>query len=154
MASSPAYYASQGQLPDATDQYRKIVARTPDSVAANTVLAMLLEAQQQLPEAEKLYQKVLTLNAHAAVAANNLAWLYVSSNRNLDEALQLAQTALQQLPDEPHVLDTLGWIYYRKDMASPGRPLPREERAEESERSGGPLPPGHGLRAGGRHRQG
>jgi tetratricopeptide (TPR) repeat protein len=50
------------------------------------------------------------------VAANNLAWLYVASNRNLDEALQLAQTALQGLPDEPHVTDTLGWIYYRKDM--------------------------------------
>ena len=79
---------------------------------------MLLESQHQLPEAEKLYQKVLSVNPHAGVAANNLAWLYVSSNRNLDEALQLAQTALQQLPDEAHVMDTLGWIYYRKDMPS------------------------------------
>jgi len=133
-----AFYASQGQLASATDQYRKIVERTPDSVASNTVLAMLLEAQHQVPEAEKLYQKVLTLNPRAAVAANNLAWLYVSSNRNLDEALQLAQTALQQLPDEPHVMDTLGWIYYRKDMA--GRAV---QYLESSVKSNPNDPAGH-----------
>src|SRR5205814_1424330 len=51
----------------------------------------------------------------AAVAANNLAWIYSEQNR-MDEALQLAQTAQQQLTDEPHVLDTLGWIYYKKNM--------------------------------------
>ncbi len=118
-----SFYASQGKLPDATDQYRKIVARSPDSVAANTVLGMLLEAQKLLPEAEKQYQKVLGLNPHAAVAANNLAWLYVSSNRNLDEALQLAQTARQQLPDEPHVADTLGWITTGRILASQAVPL-------------------------------
>jgi tetratricopeptide (TPR) repeat protein len=83
---------------------------------------MLYESQRQMPEAEKAYQKALSVDSHAAVAANNLAWIYVASNRNLDEALQLAQTALQQLPDEPHVNDTLGWIYYRKDMA--GRAVP------------------------------
>jgi uncharacterized protein HemY len=33
-------------------------------------------------------------------------------------ALQLAQTAKQGLPDNPDVDDTLGWIYYKKDMAS------------------------------------
>jgi uncharacterized protein HemY len=52
------------------------------------------------------------------VAANNLAWLYLESNRNLDQALQLAQSAHQQSPDEPQFNDTLGWIYVRKNMAS------------------------------------
>ena len=59
------------------------------------------------------------LDAEAAVAANNLAWLYVSSNRNLDQALQLAQTAAKQLGEVPQVNDTLGWIYYRKGMFEP-----------------------------------
>src|SRR5262249_2847608 len=48
----------------------------------------------------------------------NLAWIYAAENRNLDAALQLAQTAHQMLPDQPSVNDTLGWIYYRKNMAS------------------------------------
>jgi len=115
-------YVAQHRTPAAIDQYQKIVQRTPNSVPAHTILGMLYESQRQLPEAEKAYQKALSVDSHAAVAANNLAWMYVSSNRNLDEALQLAQIALQQLPDEPHVNDTLGWIYYRKDMA--GRAVP------------------------------
>ena len=115
-------YISQHRLPAAIDEYQKVIVRTPNSVPAHTMLGMLYEAQRQLPEAEKSYQKALSVDSHAAVAANNLAWMYVSSNRNLDEALQLAQVALQALPDEPHVNDTLGWIYYRKDMA--GRAVP------------------------------
>jgi tetratricopeptide (TPR) repeat protein len=115
-------YVSQHRTPAAIEQYEKVVQRTPNSVPGHTILGMLYESQRQMPEAEKAYQKALSVDSHAPVAANNLAWIYVASNRNLDEALQLAQTALQQLPDEPHVNDTLGWIYYRKDMA--GRAVP------------------------------
>ena len=36
----------------------------------------------------------------------------------MDEALQLAETAYQTLPDDPNVNDTLGWIYYQKNLAT------------------------------------
>jgi tetratricopeptide (TPR) repeat protein len=111
-------YISQRRLDDARLQFQQIAEQNPKSTSARTMLGMLLEAQHRLTDAEQQYQKVLALDAHAAVAANNLAWLYVASNRNLDQALQLAQGAQQQLSDEPHVNDTLGWIYYRKNMPS------------------------------------
>jgi len=110
-------YVRQRRLDDAMNQYKRIVERDPRSISANTMLGMLLEAQQRLPEAEQQYQKVLGLDSRAAVAANNLAWMYVAGNRNIDQALQLAQVAKQALPDEPHVSDTLGWIYYRKNLS-------------------------------------
>ena len=113
-------YARQGRLDDAKAQYLDVLKRDPKSISAGTMVAMVLEQQGKVPEAEKEYQRVLSVESNAAVAANNLAWLYVSSNRKLDEALQLAQTALQQLPDEPNIHDTLGWIYYRKNMAAAG----------------------------------
>jgi len=84
------------------------------------MLAMLLEGQGRMAEAEKEYRHILALEPQAAVAANNLAWIYVAGNRNLDEALQLAQTAHQALPADVQVTDTLGWIYVRKNMASRG----------------------------------
>lgn len=112
------FYVSQKRLGDARDQYQELVKRNPRSVPANTVLGILFETQQDLPSAETQYQKTLAIDPNAPVAANNLAWLYVSSNRNLDQALQLAQTAQRGLPDEPHVNDTLGWAYYRKGMYS------------------------------------
>lgn len=109
-------YVSQKRLPDARDQFVELLKRNPRSVPVSTMLGMVYEAQQDLAAAEQQYQKTLNIDPTAAVAANNLAWIYVASNRNLDQALQLAQTALKSLPEEPHVNDTIGWIYYRKGM--------------------------------------
>ena len=58
----------------------------------------------------------MQLDPEAAVAANNLAWIYSESGENLDVALQLAQTAKRKLPETPEVNDTLGYIYYKKDL--------------------------------------
>jgi tetratricopeptide (TPR) repeat protein len=111
-------YARQNRLEEAKTSFRDVLRRNPKSIGAATMIGMLLESQRRVAEAEKQYQDVLAIDNHAAVAANNLAWIYVASNRKLDEALQLAQTAQQQLPDEPNVNDTLGWIYYHKKMAT------------------------------------
>ena len=53
------------------------------------------------------------------IAANNLAWLYaVTGKGNLDEAVRLAQSAVQKNPNVPGFIDTLGWVYYKKKMTS------------------------------------
>jgi Flp pilus assembly protein TadD len=44
--------------------------------------------------------------------------MYVEGGDNLDVALQLAQTATRRLPDNPAMQDTLGWIYYKKRLAT------------------------------------
>lgn len=112
-------YVTQNRLADARDQYSELTRKNPRSVPASTMLGMIMESQHDLPAAEAQYQKTMGLDAEAAVAANNLAWLYVSSNRNLDQALRLAQTAAKQLGEVPQVNDTLGWIYYRKGLFQP-----------------------------------
>ena len=109
-------YFSQKRLAEAEQSFREVIQRNPGSVPAATMLGMLLQQQGRTPEAEKEYQRILAIDARSAVAANNLACIYLDGNRNLDEALQLAQTAQQELVQEPHVADTLGWIYYKKDM--------------------------------------
>ncbi len=111
-------YIRQNRLDDAKDRFRQVIERNPQSVPAYTMLGMLSEAQKKIPEAEENYKKVLAIDPRAPVAANNLAWIYAASDRNLDEALQLAQTAHQMVPDEPHINDTLGWVYCKKNMGS------------------------------------
>ena len=34
----------------------------------------------------------------------------------MDEALKLARTAVEKFPKVPNVLDTIGWIYYKKGV--------------------------------------
>lgn len=122
--SLPAYaflgqlYVSQRRIADAVDQFRQVVALDPASVSGHTMLGMLYEAQQRPAEAEAAYEAALRHDPDAAVAANNLAWMYVASDRNLDQALQLAQAAQRAVPEDPNINDTLGWIYYRKQMTS------------------------------------
>jgi Flp pilus assembly protein TadD len=94
-------YVRQKRLFEAIKSFREVATRNPKSVAASTMIGVLLEAQGDAQEAEKQYRQVLAIDSHAAVAANNLAWIYVASNRQLDDALQLAQTAYQALPHDP-----------------------------------------------------
>jgi tetratricopeptide (TPR) repeat protein len=77
---------------------------------------LIMQAQGQNEEAGKRFEQVLAIDPRAAVAANNLAWLQVERGQNLDVALQLAQTAAASSPDTPEIADTLGWIYYKKNL--------------------------------------
>jgi tetratricopeptide (TPR) repeat protein len=49
---------------------------------------------------------------------NNLAMLLSRDSTKLDDAVSLAQKAKELAPQSPYVLDTLGWIYYRKGLYS------------------------------------
>ncbi len=84
---------------------------------------MLYEAEGNRAEAKKRYERVLKIDPRAAVAANNLAFRYAQDGGNLEAALQLAQTAKERLPNAPEVDDTLGWVYYKKDLAGMAVPL-------------------------------
>ena len=59
---------------------------------------------------------MLDINPDVAAAANNLAWNYAEHGGNLDVALTLAQKAKEASPDDPRIADTLGWIYYKKQL--------------------------------------
>jgi tetratricopeptide (TPR) repeat protein len=111
-------YMAQKRLDEARQMFAGMAAHQSKPVGAETMIAMLLQVQGKTAEARKQYEKVLTIDPRAAVAANNLAWMYVESGDNLDVALQLAQTAKAQLPNQPEVNDTLGWIFYKKGLTS------------------------------------
>jgi len=116
-------YAKQRRIPEAVAEFEALAKREPKPVAALTLVGMLLEGQGDKAGAQQRYERVVQLDPNAAVAANNLAWMYVQNGGNLDVALQLAQAAKRQLPNTPEVNDTLGFIYYKKDLASLAVPL-------------------------------
>jgi Flp pilus assembly protein TadD len=124
-------YASQGRLPDAVKQFETILSRNPKAVGSHTTLGVLLQMSGRLTEAERAYENTLAVDPRAGVAANNLAWLLVESQRDLDRALGLAQVASASMPDVAAVSDTLGWIYYRKDL--PALALPPLLKAVKAE---------------------
>jgi tetratricopeptide (TPR) repeat protein len=123
-SSMPAYqllaqvYIRQNKLQPALDEYAALAKRQPKDVGALTMMALLLHVQNRVAEAQKQYEHVLTVDPRAAVAANNLAYLHAEAGTDLDRALNLAQAAKAELPDDPDVDDTLAWVYVKKDLAS------------------------------------
>jgi tetratricopeptide (TPR) repeat protein len=111
-------YLSQQKLDAARTEFEAIFERSPKSVAALTMVGILLEAKGDYEGARDRFERVLLIDSEAAVAANNLAWIYVQHGGNLDVAMHLAQTARKRMPDVPEVGDTLGYIYYKKNLAS------------------------------------
>ncbi|HXH05809.1 MAG TPA: tetratricopeptide repeat protein [Vicinamibacterales bacterium] len=118
----PAYnalvqlYAAERRLDEALAEAEALAARDPKPVAALTVAGVILQMRGRTDEARDRYERAVQLDPAAAVASNNLAWIYARSGGNLDVALQLAQAAHRQLPESAEVNDTLGYIYYRKDL--------------------------------------
>ena len=117
-SSYAAMLIARNETDAAVEQYRKIVEKKP-SAAIHTLIGMLEDARNNTSEAEKNYRRALEVAPDSPIAANNLAWLISNNQGNLDEALTLAQAVVNKNPTVAGFYDTLGWIYYKKDLYSP-----------------------------------
>jgi uncharacterized protein HemY len=59
---------------------------------------------------------VLGINPDNGIALNNLAFLNAKTGQNLDMAMTLAERAKKRMPGSPNVSDTLGYVYYEKNL--------------------------------------
>ena len=109
-------YIRLGRLDEARRQFEQLADRQSHAASALTMAGILHQMQGRTAEAQRAFERVISIDPRAAVAANNLAWIYSENGGNLDVALQLAQTAKSVLPEQPEVDDTLGWIYYKKEL--------------------------------------
>jgi Flp pilus assembly protein TadD len=109
-------YMRQQRLDEARLEFERMVKQDPAAPGPRTMVGMILESQGKRDEARRSYEATVAAVSDAPVAANNLAMMYAEDGTNLDVALQLATTAKQRLPDTPHVDDTLGWVYYKKNL--------------------------------------
>ena len=107
-------YHQTGKIEQAMKEYQAVLVKDPKLIQAHMLLAIMHDGRKEYTEAETHYAHALKLDAKFAPAANNLAWLQAERGGNLDVALSYAQTAREQRPDDPHIADTLGWIYYKK----------------------------------------
>ena len=106
-------YYRNGENDEAEAQFRKVISIDPENVTACLKLGVLLGLKGLFDETVDLYKKVIELDSSSATACNNLAWLYASKMPNkMEEALELAKRANEIQPNNPNLIDTLGWIYY------------------------------------------
>lgn len=85
----------------------------PDTVEIKYELAMLYERQDRVADLERLLRQVIALDPDHAHAYNALGYTLADRNQRLPEALDLITQALELAPNDPFILDSMGWVKFR-----------------------------------------
>lgn len=89
------------------------LATRPDSIELLYDHAMAAERLNHLDVMEKDLRHLLTLQPHHAQALNALGYTLADHNVRLPEAVNLLEQALKLSPNDPFILDSMGWAQYR-----------------------------------------
>ncbi|AWB34349.1 hypothetical protein DBV39_12240 [Orrella marina] len=103
-----------GRIDQAIERLREADNQIPDSVEIKYELGMLLERKDDILGMERYLRQVIALDPGYAHAYNALGYTLADRGDRLGEALQLVTQAHQILPDDPYILDSLGWVKYRQ----------------------------------------
>ena len=106
------------QFDAALGSFEEAAKANPRSANAYLNQAMLQEALGKKKDASDSYNRVLGIEPRSTLALNNLAFLNAESGTNLDQAMTMAIQAKKQVPNSADVSDTLGYVYYQKNLNS------------------------------------
>ena len=109
------------QMPNSGQAVQQLAAKAADPKSSpifSLVLATVYEQQKQFDQAIDLYNSLLARNLFPDLARNNLAYLLAEHRptaENLDRARKLSSETLEENPDEPSFLDTMGWVLVKQE---------------------------------------
>ena len=86
----------------------------PDDLELLYTRALLAEPLGQSDRSEADLRRILALSPNHADAQNALGYTLADLNRQLDEAYDLIQRALRVRPTSAAVMDSMGWVLYRR----------------------------------------
>jgi len=109
-------YELKGDHGNEIAYYREASELAPNDLGASLSLADALVRAGRTNEARSQYEKVVKTHPENAPALNNAAFFLADSGGDLDEALRLAQHALEKVPGQPGFSDTVGYIYLKKGL--------------------------------------
>ncbi|HEV7413779.1 MAG TPA: tetratricopeptide repeat protein [Casimicrobiaceae bacterium] len=87
--------------------------RQADSVDLLYDVAMVAEKLDRIDEVESRLKRLIQLKPDNAQALNALGYTLVDRTPRTAEGLKLIEKALQIAPDDPFILDSMGWANYR-----------------------------------------
>ena len=89
---------------------------TPNSISLRYERAMLNEQLNNLASMEQDLRTIIAADADNTAALNALGYTLANRTTRYDEALHLISRALVLEPDEPAILDSMGWVMFRTEQ--------------------------------------
>ncbi|MFI4940814.1 MAG: tetratricopeptide repeat protein [Burkholderiales bacterium] len=89
------------------------IKRFPDNTDLLYDYAMDAEKINQFDTCEAALRKIIKIAPKNQQAYNALGYTFAERNIRLDEAYALIDTALKLAPDDPFIIDSMGWVQFR-----------------------------------------
>lgn len=102
-----------GRYEDAYAVLSQALAEAPDSGDLLYDRAMIAERLGRLDSAEADLRRLITLEPEHAHAYNALGYTLVDRTTRLEEGIALLDKALALSPDDPFILDSMGWAQFK-----------------------------------------
>lgn len=106
--------AELGNYPEAVDLYRRAVEIDPGDAAVRYALAMALEQNEQVDQAIGELRRILKQDPEDATALNALGYTLADHGLELRDAYRYIRKAYKLEPDNPAVVDSMGWVEFRR----------------------------------------
>ena len=101
-------YALSGRKDKSIQFFEDWLKTHPENIRIRMALALLYQQTQQPEKARTHYEYVIKIQPDNVTAINNLALVYTSLND--PRSFEYAEIAYSLAPENPSVLDTLGWL--------------------------------------------
>jgi tetratricopeptide (TPR) repeat protein len=100
-------------IPRCLAALNEAVKKFPEQPELYYARSLLHEKMNNIPAAEGDLRFVLTKQPDNVDALNALGYMLANSNQQLDESYKLLTRALTLSPEDPAILDSMGWTLYR-----------------------------------------
>jgi Flp pilus assembly protein TadD len=97
----------------AYDVLKQALVEHPDMPDLLYDAAMVAEKLDMIDEAETSLRRVVELKPEDAQALNALGYTLVDRTPRTSEGLALIEKAYKLAPEDPFILDSMGWAFYR-----------------------------------------
>ena len=101
------------RVPEAMAVLSKGLERFPEDTGLLYDYAMLAEKANRFDLMETALRKIIKLAPKNQHAHNALGYSFAERNIHLEEAYTLIDAASKLAPEDPFIMDSMGWIYFR-----------------------------------------
>jgi tetratricopeptide (TPR) repeat protein len=103
----------EGLYDDAYVVLSLAIAADPDNSNLLYARSLVSDRRDDIPGVERDLREILSQNPDSAMALNALGYTLTNKTDRHDEALALISRALELRPNDPAILDSMGWVHYR-----------------------------------------